>query len=100
MLRRTLELAHAHVPGAALDWDFRPLLDQASDVRVAAADLAWQEQERWSQRQQTAMRLGGVVGTMAFEGDLTPFAPLLRTAELVHVGKGATFGLGQVKLSG
>jgi len=98
MLRRTLELAHAHVPGAALDWDIRPLLEKAQAVRVAAADLAWQDQERWSQRQKTSMLLGGIVGTMTLEGDLTPFTSLLRTAEVVHLGKGATFGLGQMKL--
>ena len=32
------------------------------------------------------------------EGDLAPFAPLLRTAEIVHVGKGSTFGLGKVEI--
>lgn len=99
MLRRTLEIAHAHVPGAAVDWEFRPLLDQASNVRIAATALTWQDQERWSQRQQTSMRLGGVVGTLILEGNLEPFGPLLRTAEVIHLGKGATFGLGQVSLS-
>jgi hypothetical protein len=98
MLRRSLELAQAHVPDTDLDWGFQPLLDQASEIRIAAADLAWQDQERWSQRQQTAMRLGGVIGTMVLEGDLTPFVPLLRTAEVVHLGKGTTFGLGRVEV--
>ncbi|HEY2739258.1 MAG TPA: CRISPR system precrRNA processing endoribonuclease RAMP protein Cas6 [Thermoanaerobaculia bacterium] len=96
ILRRTLELAHTHVPSAALDWDIRPLLDQTQEVRVTATDLVWQDQKRWSQRQKTSMRLGGVVGTMTLEGDLSPFAALLRTAEVVHLGKGATFGLGQI----
>jgi hypothetical protein len=95
---RTLELAQTHGPSAALDWDIRPLLDQAQEVRVAATDLVWQDQKRWSQRQKTSMRLGGVVGTMTIEGDLSLFAALLHTAEVIHLGKGATFGLGQVKL--
>jgi CRISPR-associated endoribonuclease Cas6 len=98
MLRRVLELAHAHVPGAAVDWSFRPFLEQAAGVQVVDSQLVWQEHERWSNRQQTAMKLGGVVGTMVLEGDLAPFGPLLRTAEIVHVGKGATFGLGQVEI--
>jgi CRISPR/Cas system endoribonuclease Cas6 (RAMP superfamily) len=42
------------------------------------------------------MKLGGVVGRLVLEGDLAPFVPLLRTAEIVHVGKGATFGLGKL----
>jgi CRISPR/Cas system endoribonuclease Cas6 (RAMP superfamily) len=44
------------------------------------------------------MKLGGLVGHLRLQGDLAPFAPLLRTAELVHVGKGATFGLGKVEV--
>jgi hypothetical protein len=44
------------------------------------------------------MKLGGVVGTLTLEGDLAPFASLLRAAEVLHAGKGATFGLGKVKV--
>jgi hypothetical protein len=32
------------------------------------------------------------------EGDLAPFAPLLRAAKILHAGKGAVFGLGKVEL--
>jgi hypothetical protein len=95
-LRRVLELAHFHVPGAAIEWGFRPFLEQTSAVRVVAEDLAWHDWERWSNRQGTAMKLGGVVGTLVLAGNLEPFLPLLRTAEVVHVGKGATFGLGKI----
>jgi hypothetical protein len=98
MLRRVLELAWFHVPGAEIDWTFRPLLDRASAVKVRASDLAWKDWQRYSNRQQRSMTLGGFVGTMEVEGDLTPFGPLLRTAEVVHVGKGATFGMGRVEL--
>ncbi|HSK77808.1 MAG TPA: CRISPR system precrRNA processing endoribonuclease RAMP protein Cas6 [Thermoanaerobaculia bacterium] len=100
MLRRVLELAHFHVPGAAIDWSFRTLLDRADGVRVVSADLHWHDWERWSQRQQTSMKLGGLVGRLVLEGDLAPFTALLRAAEIVHVGKGATFGLGKVVVEG
>jgi CRISPR-associated endoribonuclease Cas6 len=99
MLRRTLELAHFHVPGAAIDWDFHRLLARAGDVRVAAADLTWHDWERYSNRQQTKMAMGGFVGRLELAGDLAPFAPLLRAAEVVHVGKGATFGLGRMEVA-
>ncbi len=39
MLRRTLEMAHWHVPGAAVDWNFQSLLQQTEGIRVAAADV-------------------------------------------------------------
>lgn len=98
MLRRVLELAHFHVPSAEVDWTFRALLDHASTVHVRASDLVWHDWQRYSNRQQTKILMGGLVGTMEIEGDLTPFGPLLRTAEVVHVGKGTTFGLGHLKL--
>jgi hypothetical protein len=98
MLRRTLELAHFHVPGAVVDWSFHRLLAQANGVRVAASDLRWHDWQRYSNRQQRKMTLGGFVGTVHVEGDLAPFAALLRTAEIVHVGKGTTFGLGRLRL--
>jgi CRISPR-associated endoribonuclease Cas6 len=96
MLRRVLELAHFHVAGASIDWSFRELLDRAGAVRVVAADLRWHDWERWSNRQQSSMKLGGLVGRLVLEGDLTPFAALLGAAQIVHVGKGATFGLGKL----
>lgn len=98
MLRRVLEMAHWHVPGAAVDWEFYPLLQRCEGVRLAGSDLRWLDWERWSQRQNAAMKLGGVVGTLTLEGDLAPFAPLLRAAEVLHAGKGATFGLGKVEV--
>lgn len=98
MLRRALELAHFHVPGAAIDWRVQPLLRQADDVRVARTDLRWEEASRYSSRQQRTHPTGGFVGEMDLEGPLAPFLPLLHTAEIVHVGKGATFGLGKVEV--
>jgi len=95
-LRRLLELAHFHVPGAAIDWNFHDLLDRASDVRVTRSDLTWHEWERYSNRQQTHMVFGGLIGSLDIEGDLAPFASMLRAAEIFHVGKGATFGLGKI----
>ncbi|HEV2845681.1 MAG TPA: CRISPR system precrRNA processing endoribonuclease RAMP protein Cas6, partial [Thermoanaerobaculia bacterium] len=91
-------LAHFHVPGAEINWDFRALLDRASQVRIAAADVRWHDWERWSQRQQTSMKLGGIVGRLVLAGELEAFSALLRAAEVVHVGKGTTFGLGRIAL--
>lgn len=98
MLRRTLELAHFHVPEAVIDWSFRALLEAAAGVRVKSSNLRWHDWQRYSNRQACTMSLGGFVGEIELEGDLAPFAHLLRTAEILHVGKGATFGLGKVEI--
>jgi hypothetical protein len=98
ILRRTLELAWFHLPGAQLDWNLRPLLDLASRVEVSAADLRWHLWQRYSNRQNRKIEMGGFMGTLELAGDLAPFTPLLRTAEVLHIGKGATFGLGRVEV--
>ena len=95
---RLLELAYFHVPGADIDWNFRDLLDHASAIRITRSDLTWHDWERYSNRQQTHMIFGGLLGNLDLEGDLLPFAPLLRAAEVLHVGKGATFGLGRISV--
>jgi len=40
----------------------------------------------------------GLVGHAVYEGDLARFMPVLRLAELLHVGKHATFGQGRVEV--
>lgn len=94
LLRRISALCAFHGE-AALDVDFRGLVDRAGTVRTAASDLRWYDWTRYSNRQQQRMQLGGLIGSIAFEGDLTPFMPYLRLGERVHVGKGTSFGLGR-----
>jgi CRISPR-associated endoribonuclease Cas6 len=98
MLARVLELAHFFGDRAAIDWQIQSFLRQAEGVRVVEQSFAWKDVKRYSARQGTEMSLGGFVGSMRLAGDLAPFAPLLRTAEIVHVGKGTTFGLGRVEI--
>lgn len=99
MVRRVLELATFHVPGAAPDWTIRPLLEHAGTVRITASDLRWFDWQRYSNRQERKVEMGGLLGSVELEGDLAPLATLLRTAEIVHVGKGTTFGLGKLDLA-
>lgn len=96
MIRRVLELAHFHVPGAEIDWTFRPLLDRTAALR-STPRLTWHDWDRYSNRQQRKVTLGGLLGTLDVEGEIdAELADLLRAAEILHVGKGATFGLGKI----
>ncbi len=96
MIRRVLELAHFHAPGAKIDWEFHPLLVAADAVKIAHRDLRWVDWERRSNRQKTEMMMGGFVGEMVLEGELAPFLDLFRICEIVHVGKGCVFGNGKM----
>jgi hypothetical protein len=97
-LRRMALLGYFHCGIDTKDWDFRGLIEEASRVRTAKSALRWVDWERYSSRQQARMKLGGVVGEVDYEGELSPFWGVLRAAEVFHVGKSATFGLGRIEL--
>ncbi len=96
MARRVQELAFFHAPGQPLDWDLGPLRELAEAVTVRRSDLRWVDLQRYSNRQRRKLSAAGLVGTLHLEGDFAPFIPLLAAASVVHVGKGATMGLGRV----
>jgi CRISPR/Cas system endoribonuclease Cas6 (RAMP superfamily) len=80
--------------------DFSPLLARAQDINVATDELHWYDWERYSGRQKTAMKLGGLRGRISFAGELGPFMPYLRLGEQVNVGQGTSFGLGRYEVDG
>ena len=40
----------------------------------------------------------GLVGWVAFEGEMGALLPVLRMAEVTHVGKATSFGLGRMRV--
>ena len=98
MLRRVLELAYFYASETDINWEFHDLLAAADDVKITRRNLTWEDQGRYSNRQKTKMQMGGFVGDITLSGDLAPFMDLLKYCEVLHVGKGATFGLGRIKL--
>lgn len=97
-LRRRIELLAAFHGGGPEKDDGSGLMEAAARVQTASAHLRWWDWRRFSGRQQTWMKLGGVVGTMRYRGELAPFLPYLKAGELLHVGSGTSFGLGQMRL--
>lgn len=98
LLERLSSLSYFHC-GEALTVDFKGMIERAQAVETVRADLRWADWERYSRRQRAKMKLGGVVGEVTYAGALEEFLPLLVLGEYVHVGKGATFGLGRYLLS-
>lgn len=98
LLRRVNSLAYFHTKSPTIVWDWQTVLEAADNVSLKNQQLQWVDWERYSNRQKTRMKLGGFVGEMTFSGDLGQFIALLQIGELVHVGKGATFGLGKYKM--
>lgn len=99
LLRRTSLLSYFHCE-KQLDLDFKGLIEEAKGVKVQKGNLRWVDWERYSNRQDTKMKMGGFIGSVTFEGDLEPFLPFLLLGEHVHVGKGTSFGLGKYQIMG
>lgn len=100
LFRRIGALARYHC-GFEPQVDYPRLLEHArTQVRIVERRLVWKELPRYSARQKRRMVLGGLEGSLAFEGDLAPALPFLRLGELVQVGKGTSFGLGRYRLDG
>ncbi len=45
------------------------------------------------------MKLGGIIGTVTYTGQFTPFLPFILLGEFVHIGKNTTFGLGRYQIA-
>lgn len=94
LLRRIALLAYFHCGDDASEIDFKGLIEKAKEVKARESNLKWHDWERYSARQDTRMKLGGLTGEITFEGCLEPFMPIIRAGEILHVGKGTSFGLG------
>jgi hypothetical protein len=74
------------------------IIKLAEPVSIARKALYWHDWERYSNRQGSRMRLGGFLGDITYSGYLEIFIPFLRACEILHVGKGTTFGLGKYRI--
>jgi CRISPR-associated endoribonuclease Cas6 len=97
LLRRISTLYYFHC-GGAIDLNFKDLIERSKSVFVENKELRWYDWERYSGRQETRMKMGGFVGSITFRGDMEPFWPFLLLGEVIHVGKGTSFGLGQYRI--
>jgi CRISPR-associated endoribonuclease Cas6 len=97
LLRRISLLSYFHC-GEGLELDFKGLIESSRDIKVKKEKLAWYDWERYSNRQETKMKMGGFIGSIIFEGDFKEFFPFLLLGEYIHVGKGTSFGLGKYEI--
>lgn len=94
---RAALLAHFHC-GAELS-GFEDFAAGSEDVKVLKSNLKWLDWERYSGRQDTKMKFGGLVGEITYKGGFHKFMPLLKLGEHIHVGKNTTFGLGKYRIN-
>lgn len=76
--------------------DYRGLVARAAQVQVCDAKLRWCDWQRYSNRQEQTMLMGGMLGEISYRGELGEYLPLLDLARELHLGKQTAFGLGQI----
>lgn len=80
-------------PAGWADWA-RSLIQAAKEVAIVEERVEWFSWKRFSAKQERRIPLEGVVGETVYEGELTPFLPLLGLGQFMQVGKGCVFGQG------
>ena len=95
MLRRISSLLVSYGDGDP-PLDYSGLVKRAESIRIAESSLHWHDWDRYSQRQKQKMQMGGLVGSIIYEGDLAEYVPLIEFCERVHLGKQTAFGLGKI----
>jgi len=97
LYERALLLAHLYC-GAEMD-EIKELEEPFDAVAITQDNLKWVDLTRFSSRQKTVMKLGGLVGDISYKGPIKKHVPLLKIGEHIHVGKSTTFGLGKYKIA-
>lgn len=98
IVRRVLLLRSTHGQGA-LEQDLGEWFARVRAVRATEASLRWQDWERYSNRQQSRMLMGGLRGEIVFDtASIADLWPLLWVGQFVHAGKATSMGLGAYTL--
>jgi len=98
LLRRLGLLYYFHCGNQEPSWNHREIIEHAMNISITSSSLKWLDWERYSSRQDTRMRLGGIVGEITYTGNLEPFIPILEAGEILHAGKNTGFGLGRYEI--
>jgi hypothetical protein len=85
--------------GGPLDIDFEQSGRRADEVRLIYQEVRRVNVDRLSSRTGQRHPIGGIVGEVEYEGDLSGFAPYLRIGEFVGVGRQTVWGKGQFRCS-
>jgi hypothetical protein len=95
MLRR-VSILLTFYNGGEPPLDYRGLIKRAEAVRMIDSKLCLYEWDRYSNRQKQKTPMGGMVGTVTYEGALSEFWPLIEFCEKTNIGKQTAFGLGEI----
>jgi len=96
MLRRISSLMNCYGDGEP-ELDYKGLVEQAKKITIINSNLRWFDWQRYSHRQDKAMLMGGMTGSITYTGKIGEYMPLINFCTKVHLGKQTAFGLGKIK---
>jgi len=99
LLRRIVLLYYFHCEKRVPQHDHKGMIKEAENITIQNNALRWWDWERYSSRQDTRMKMGGLIGKITYRGNIQPFMPFLKAGEIFHVGKGTSFGLGRYNIA-
>lgn len=70
----------------------------AAEVQTVREELELEVLERYSNRLHGKMDFSGLIGELEYVGEMTPFVPWLTAAEVLHIGRNTTFGMGNIQV--
>jgi len=76
----------------------RQKLDFEVEGEIVSKHIKYKELTRESYRQQSKMKLGGIMGSMEIRGLNQKSYEILKLGELIALGKSCVFGLGKIKI--
>jgi hypothetical protein len=99
LVRRVSLLTAAHT-GTPLATDFKGLKALYETLPMAAPDLTFADQHRWSAPQRKEIEMGGIVGSFTLPlAGFEPLWPYLWLAQWIGAGKGAAMGMGSIRFA-
>jgi len=93
LLRRTSLLHHFYGDEHVMNIDHQDLLGKAQSIDIQQASLRWHDDTRYSSRQKTTMKTGGLLGSFQIEIPAEMW-PYLWHGQWLHVGKNTSMGQG------
>jgi CRISPR-associated endoribonuclease Cas6 len=97
-IRDRISTLRALYDDGPLTIDFREFGERAGHIRMSRCNIRHVEASRRSGRTGQTHSLGGFVGEVEYEGDLTEFVPYLRAAHWTGVGRQTAWGKGELTL--